>query len=103
MGTTMSFRRRLLDAFMYAFVTAGVIIGIALLLSQSSTAARDAAYQEIHQHRLAFTCFRAEVTEAMNRSLEAHGLAQMAPVDSNGIDCSRLDVPDESDIPGTEE
>lgn len=99
----MSFRRRLLDALMYAIVTAGVIIGIALLLSQSSVQARTLAYQEIHEHRLAFTCFRAELTEATNELLEIHGLEPIAEPDSNGIDCEAVDIPDESDIPDTEQ
>jgi threonine aldolase len=94
----MSFRRRILDALMYAIVTAGVIIGIALLLSQSSVQARTLAYQEIHEHRLAFTCYAAEMTASMNDLLEGHGLPLMAEPDTNGIACDELDIPDESDI-----
>jgi hypothetical protein len=93
-----SLRRRIVDALMYALVTAGVILGIAILLSQSSVQARTLAYQEIHEHRLAFTCYRAELTAAVNNLLEAHGLPLMAEPDSNGIACNELDIPDESDL-----
>lgn len=86
----------LLRAFLYAAVTALVIIGLAYLLGRDAAAERDRAYFEIHDHRVASFCTSIELAEGLNRLLLAAGEELVDVPDADGIDCSDIPAPEAS-------
>ena len=86
----MSSSAEVIRAFLYAAITALVIVGLAYLLGREASRARDQAYFEIHDHRVAAACANAELVEGINRLLEAHGLELIGITGAEGLDCDNL-------------
>lgn len=88
-------------AFLYAAVTALLIVALAYLLGRSSSEARDQAYFEIHDHRIAAACVNATITDALNVLLEDAGHSPVPTPDVDPLDCDNLEelLPTESTRP----
>ncbi len=80
----------IIRAFLYAAVTAMLIVAIAYLLGREGSIARDRAYFEIHDHRIAAACANAEMIEGINRLLDAAGAEMIEAVDVSELDCEDL-------------
>lgn len=89
----------LIRAFLYAAVTATVIVALAYVLGREASAARDQAYFEIHDHRIAAQCYSAELAVGLNRLLEEAGQSPVAVPNTDGLGCAELSPVDPNATP----
>ena len=76
----------------YAVITALVTLGLAFLVfsTPERRSAADAAYAEIHAHRIASRCLFAQLAESQRLLAEYVGapVEDIPPVDTTGLDCN---------------
>lgn len=82
----------IIRAFLYAAVTAMLIVAIAYLLGREGSIARDRAYFEIHDHRIGAACANAMIIGSLNVLLEDTGATPMPTPDVGELDCANVNI-----------